>query len=108
MKYNVNSIYSTSNMIKITVNQTGSKAMIRAKDQDKATMHQGFRVMADADTIGYGEWNTSERDLLLEVIKRERYARLAYTELYNDLIRRLNSIGLIQVPEEDNDDEYRF
>lgn len=99
-KYDINSIYTTNNNIKITVTQSGSKAMIREKNQDKATLRQGFRVMADNDTLICGDWNMSERDLLLDALRYERYSNLAYKELYFDLIEKLASIGLVQNLEE--------
>jgi hypothetical protein len=99
LKYNKDSIYSTANTLEVTVNQTGSKAMIREQGQDEATMRQGYRVVVSGETVGYGEWSQSERDLLLEVIKEERYAHLAYRELYYDMLNKLASIGLVQTSE---------
>lgn len=101
MKYDINNIYGTNNTLEVTVNQTGSKAMIREQGEEKATIRQGYRVMVSGETVGYGEWNKSERDLLLDVIKRERYAHLAYKELYYDLLRKLASIGLVQASEDE-------
>ena len=106
MKYKISSIYSTENKIKITTAQTGSKAMIREAGQDKATLRLGFRVMADNKTLMCGEWNKSERELLLDVIKYERYARLTYEELYYDLLGKLESIGFSQ--KSDSEDDCRF
>ncbi len=101
MKYKIDNIYSTANTLKVTVNQTGNKAMIREKGEDKASMRQGYRVVVEGETVGFGNWDVSERDLLLDVIKRERYAHLAYKELYYDLIAKLASIGFIK-PEDDS------
>ena len=95
MKYNINSIHSTSNDLKVTVNKTGSKAMIRERGEEKATLRQGYRVIVGGETVGYGSWDKSERDLLLDVIKTERYAHLAYRERYYDLIQKLASIGFV-------------
>lgn len=103
LKYNKDHIYSTSNTLEVTVSQTGSKAMIRESGEDKATMRQGYRVMVDGETIGMGDWRKSERDLLLDVIKRERYAHLAYKELYYDLLSKLASIGLVLRSEEEDE-----
>lgn len=104
MKYNKDNIYSTGNTLEVTVNQTGSKAMIREAGQEKATMRQGFRVIVSGETVGMGAWDKSERDLLLDVIKRERYAHLAYKELYYTLIGKLASIGFVMRSEEDESD----
>lgn len=96
LKYDINGIYSTKNNLEVKVNQTGSRAMIRSKDEDKATPRQGFRVVVSGETVSCGAWNQSEHDLLLEVIKTERYAHLAYKEAYYDLLQKLASIGLVQ------------
>lgn len=107
MKYNKDSIYSTAystaNNLEITVSQTGSKAMIREQGQDKAIMRQGYRVLASGECICMGEWHEKEKDVLLKAIKYERYAHLAYRELYHDLINKLASIGLV-IKENENDD----
>ena len=78
MKYNLDSVYSTNNKLEVVVSQTGSKSMIREKHQDEFTMRQGYRVVVSGETVGFGDWNTSETDLLKDVIKRQRYAHLAY------------------------------
>lgn len=107
MKYNKNDIYTTNNKLEVTVSQTGNVAMIREHGEDKATKRQGYRVVVDGETVGFGSWDKSERDLLLDVIKRERYAHLAYKELYYDLLRKLGSIGLVyrsEVDDEESDD----
>jgi hypothetical protein len=103
LKYNVDHTYSTSNTLEVTVSQTGSTAMVRERGQDVATKRTGYRVVANGETIGYGSWNQTERELLIETIKTERYARLAYEELYRDLLSRLASIGLVERSNEDNE-----
>lgn len=105
-KYDIDAIYSTRNQIKITTEQSGSKAMIREKGQDKATIRQGFRVFADDECIKMGQWDKSERDLLLDTIKTEYYAKQAYKEAYYDLLQKIRSIGF--VPEEENENDVRF
>jgi hypothetical protein len=77
--------------------------MIQSAGEDKGTMRQGYRVVVSGETVGYGECNTSKEELLLTTIKRERYAHLAYRELYYDLLHKLASIGLV-MKEEDEDD----
>jgi len=94
-KYNIDKIYTNDNKIKITIDQTGSKAMIRLKDENKATLRQGFRVRADDNTIIMGDWRESREDLLIRALKREVYAKLAYKEAYYDLLQKLSSIGFI-------------
>jgi hypothetical protein len=101
-KYNKDYIYTTKNTIKITVNQTGTKSMIREQGQDKATMRQGFIVIADNECINMGDWNETENQLLLDTIKQERYAHLAYKEAYYDLLQQLESIGFFTKEEEDD------
>lgn len=105
LKYNKDHTYSTSNTLEVIVSQTGSKAMIREQGQDKATMRQGYRVVVDGDTRAMGNWNESKEEILLNAIKYERYAHLAYKELYYDLLNRLASIGLVQASEEDELDD---
>lgn len=105
MKYNKDHIYSTGNTLKVTVSQTGSKAMIREQGQDKATLRQGYRVQVDGETIAIGDWHESEQDVMLKAIRYESYAHLAYRELYNDLLNRLASIGLIQTSEDEELDD---
>lgn len=102
MKYDINGIYSTKNDLEVKINQTGSRAMIREKGQEKATPRQGFRVICGGETVGYGDWNQTEHDLLCEVIKKERYAHLAYKEAYYDLLQKLASIGFVQREEEED------
>ena len=109
MKYNKDHIYSTKNTVKVTTSQTGSKAMIREKGQSEATLRQGFRVSVEFegehDTVVFGEWNETEKDVILEAVKREYYKAKAYQELYHDLLQKLNSIGLVLASEiEENDD----
>lgn len=104
MKYNKDHIYSTSNTLKVTVSQTGPKTMIREKGEDKATMRQGYRVMVDGDCRAMGDWNESKEEVMMKAIKYERYAHLAYRELYYDLLSKLASIGLVQVSEDESDD----
>jgi len=105
MNYNIDDIYSTSNTLKVTISQTGSRAMVREQGQTKATPKQGYRVIVNGDTVGYGDYNQSERDLLLEVIKKERYAHLAYKQAYNDLLGKLASIGLVVANGDDDLDD---
>lgn len=105
LKYNIDHIYSTSNKLEVTVSQTGVKLRIREQGQDNAAIRRGYRVVVSGETISYGDWNKSERDLLLETIKREKYAHEAYKELYYDLLKRLASIGLIQARDEDQLDD---
>lgn len=109
MKYDIKDIFSTKNNLKVKINQTGSIAMIREKGQDKFTKRQGYRILIGSDeekyeTVGYGAWNESEHDLMCEVIKRERYAHLAYKEAYYDLLQKLASIGFIQKQDEEDED----
>lgn len=104
-KYNIDDIYSTKNQIKITIDQTGTKAMIRFKDEEKATLRQGFRVRADGETLKMGDYNESEKDCLMDALKRERYAHLAYRQMYFDLIDKLNSIGLVLTSGDESNDE---
>jgi len=111
MKYNKDYIYSTKNTVKITTNQTGSKAMIREEGQNKSTLRQGYRVVAEfegeKETLVMGEWNMDERACLLHAVKREYYAKQAYKEAYYDLLTKLRSIGLIHESEiEDYDDRF--
>lgn len=109
MKYDKDAIYSTRNTVKITTAQTGSKARIREKGQDEATIRQGYRVIAEyegeKEILVMGEWNMDERACLLEAVKREYYAKQAYKELYYDLLQKLNSIGLIHKSEIDDYDD---
>jgi hypothetical protein len=106
MKYNKDDIYSTANTIKISVTQTGSTAIIKEKHETEFTKRQGYRVMADNETIGFGPWDMSRDDLLLETLKKERYAHLAYKELYYDLLKKLGSIGLVLASEEEQDERF--
>lgn len=103
MKYNINYIFSTNNKLVVSVNQTGSKAMIQEKGQDKATLRQGYRVVVSGETVAMGDWNESEQDVLFSAIKRERYAHLAYREAYYDLLQKLASIGFSQIETEDDE-----
>jgi hypothetical protein len=104
VKYDINAIYSTKNDLEIKINQTGKKATIRDKGQENATSRQGFRVICGDETIGYGDWNQTEHDLLCETIKTERYAHLAYKEAYYDLLQKLSSIGFIQKNDDDGEE----
>jgi hypothetical protein len=103
MKYDINAIFSTKNNLEVVINQTGSFAMIRKKGEEKATRRQGFRVLVDGETVGYGGWEQSEHELMCDVIKRERYAHLAYKEAYYDLLNKLSSIGFVRREEEEDD-----
>lgn len=103
LKYNKDHIYSTSNTLEVKVSQTGSKASVKYKGETEYTIRQGYRVMVDGETVGMGDYSKSEHDLLLDVIKRERYAHLAYRELYYDLLKKLASIGLVQVSEKEEE-----
>lgn len=109
MKYNKDHIWTTKNTVKITTSQNGSKAMIREAGEEKATLRQGFRVIAEyegkQDSIIVGEWNMDERACLLEAVKREYYAKQAYKELYYDLLQKLNSIGFVHKSEIEDFDE---
>lgn len=106
MKYDINAIFSVKNDLEVKINQTGSFAMIRKKGEEKATRRQGYRVLVGGETVGYGGWDQSEHELMCQVIKRERYAHLAYKEAYYDLLKKLASIGFIQESECECDDEY--
>lgn len=107
MKYDKDSIYSTNNKLKITINQSGSKVMVREKGEIEFKERRGFRVFADNECISCTSWDVNEKDTLLDTIKRERYAHLAYKELYYDLLQKLRSIGFIQESEiEEIDDRF--
>lgn len=108
MKYDINKMYTIDgySKLKVSISQTGSKAMIREKGEDEATLRQGYRIVIEGETIGYGNHNQSEHDLLVETLKQERYSHLAYKEAYNDLLRKLASIGLVQVSESELDDRF--
>ena len=106
MKYDINAIFSTKNNLEVKINQTGSFAMIKKKGEDKATKRQGFRVLAGGETVGYGGWDESEHELMCRVIKRERYAHLAYKEAYYDLLSKLESIGFTQKIANEDDREF--
>lgn len=102
LKYNKDHIFSTANKLVVTIDQTGTKAWIREQGQSEATLRQGYRVRVDGETIATGDWHQSEYEVLLETIKRERYAHLAYKELYYDLVNKLASIGFYEADEDDD------
>lgn len=104
MKYNKDHIYTTANTLEVTVSQTGSKAMIKLKGETEYTMRQGYRVTVDGDTRAMGDWNETKEEVMMKAIKYERYAHLAYKELYYDLLRKLASIGLVKASEDESDD----
>ena len=79
--------------------------MVRFKDEEKATMRQGFRIRADGETIKYGDYIETKEDCFVDALKRERYAHLAYKEMYFELIGKLNSIGLVLTSGDESDDE---
>ena len=111
MKYDINHVYDSKNTVKVTTSQTGSKAMIREKGEENATLRQGFRVSVEfegeKDTVWCGDWQENEIDSLKNAVKYEYYKAKAYRELYFDLVQKLNSIGLVFKSEaEDFDDRF--
>lgn len=104
MKYNIKDTFTTRNTLVVKVDQKGSKAMIRERGQDCAKLKQGYRVMVSDECIVLGSYDSTETSVLLEAVKRERYAHIAYKEAYYDLIQKFASIGFSQIETKDEDD----